>query len=116
MVERTCERRNCMFDWIRNKFHKRTPKLTIDDEVQEALAEMSTCRHDDVFRYKELATSIKTLEEAKASKKESGLSLKTIFGGLVGTLVPTCLIIFAEELRPLPSKAWSFVKTSNFFK
>lgn len=105
-----------MFDWIRNKFHKRTPRLTIDDEVQEALAEMSTCRHEDVFRYKELATSIKTLEEAKASKKESGLSPKTIFGGLVGTLIPTCLIIFAEELRPLPSKAWSFVKTNSFFK
>lgn len=106
-----------MFDWIRNKFRKRTPRLTIDDEVQEALAEMGSCRKEDIFRYKELATSIKTLEEAKASKKESGLSLKTIFGGLVGTLIPTCLIIFAEELRPLPSKAWSFVKTTNpFFK
>lgn len=105
-----------MFDWIKSKFQKRTPKLSIEGEVQKALAEMQTCRHDDVFRYKELATSIKTLEEAKSSKKESGLSLKTIFGGLVGTLIPTCLIIFAEELRPLPSKAWSFVKTNSFFK
>ena len=80
--------------------------LTVKEVEENLLNELQLA--ESVDRQKELADVVLTLETARAKEREGRMG-KAVVTGVIGTLIPTFAIIFAEDIRPLPSKAWTFV-------
>ena len=89
---------------------KANKPVTIEEVRNQALEELKLS--ESVERQKELADLVLTLENARAKQRE-GTTKKIIVGGLISTIIPTAAVIFAEDIRPLPSKAWAFVNSKT---
>lgn len=84
-------------------------KLTIDDLIDSTIVQMDDDGDSRSEDYTLMVKNLKTLLEAKALEKDSGVSAD-ILAGIGANLLGILLVLNYERLYPVTSKAFSFLR------